>query len=381
MFIKKIVLFLAVYVIILGSIIFYQSVKLYNQSQFKWGIYVNPFDLGCTNRENYLDECHQDMVLMLEKAKELGVNWVRVNAELSPEINKMIIEETEKFGLKLVLIMEHGQCANSVGSISEDQNLYQKGFDCAKELAGNFAGKVAYYQIANEISGATMALSDADQPFFGNKIGNAKFSEKKYQPLETWMKGAYDAIRQFDPKAKIAVSGHWILISVFDRLIQDGIDFDAIGWNWYSEDDDIRAWNIDGKKYDVLGDYLATYGKEIWLSETNRPAGDFDGNSKEQAKGIYKTIKKVYESGKVSGVFVFKLTDSSNIGRDKNEIDSMGLARILQNNQKNSNGYFWELGASKIGFSIYQDIIKMNPYLSTYQPNFVINGLKRASLL
>lgn len=370
-------IFIAVYLIILLPIYFYKSVKLYHQSQFKWGVFIKSYALECASRNNYLDECRQDTRAMLGKAKDLGVGWVKINAEIHPAINQMIIEETEKAGLKLVLILEHGQCANSVGNISEDQDLYQKGFNCAREIAGNYSGRVAYYQIANEISGATMALSDEDQPFFPNSIGNAKFSEKKYQPLKNWMKGAYDAIRQADPQAKIAVSGHWILVSVFDRLIQDGIDFDVIGWNWYSEDDDISAWNIDGINYDVLGDYLASYGKEIWLAETNRPAGDFDGNSLEQAKGIYKVVKKIYESDKVKGVFVFGLTDLSYSGRDRNEVDSMGLVRIFLNNQSN----LWEMGAHKISFSVYQDIIQRNPYLPVYQPNFVINGLKKISWL
>ena len=378
---KKLFLLIGVYLMVLLSIVSYQSIILYRQSQFKWGVFVKPYELGCTNRENYLDECRKDMVSMLEKAKELGVGWVKINAEINLDVNRIIIEEVKQAGLKLVLILEHGQCANSVGSISDDKDLYRKGYDCAKELAGTFPGQVAYYQIANEISGATMALSDEDQPFFGNSIGNAKFSEKKYQPLKTWMKGAYDAIRQYDPEAKIAVSGHWILVSVFDRLLQDGIDFDVIGWNWYSEDDDIKAWNIDGKKYDVLGDYLAKYGKEVWLSETNRPAGDFDGNSREQARGIYQAIKKVYESGAVSGVFVFQLADAANIGRDKNELDSMGLVKVFVDDSENNLGFSWKLGEAKIGFSVYQDIIKMNPYLSAYQPNFVINGLKRVNWL
>src|SRR3989338_1579222 len=98
--IAKVMVFLTIYTVAFMALFISKSVKIYSQRQFKRGVFVKPYALGCTFRANYLDECRQDTSVMLKKAKDLGVSWVKINAEVNPGINQMIIEETEKVGLK-----------------------------------------------------------------------------------------------------------------------------------------------------------------------------------------------------------------------------------------------------------------------------------------
>lgn len=332
------------------------------KNSFAWGVTTS-----CYNLDGYKGETVTKTINTLNK---LGVNTVRIflerNITLEPfsikydeKSNDDFIGQLNQDNKDIVLILD-GDIIKSSDMPKFDQE--KAGYQIGSYAAKRYKGKVKYYQLANEVTGTVAKPADPDfkGATFKDNYG-LEYSQSRYNSVLNWLKGMQRGVRENDPDAKIVISGHWILFSVVDKLIADGIDPDVIGWAWYSDDGlDITARQAQAQTPDPinLAAKLNSYGKPVWIIETNSKYGSFNEQKNEvdenyQADFFKNFIPKVMATNQVDGIFVYNLFDipTSSDKRPENQAH-WGLVGVSKN--KDGSVAF----KPKKAFDIYADEIK-----------------------
>lgn len=240
----------------------------------------------------------QNLIKQLDYLKELGASDSRANAEIDMTVNDDFVRLSLERSLTPTLILEPPELIVD--------GTYNSMYSYAQNIATRFKGKVPYYQLANEASGVTIK-----QGFPGNKISD--YDETKYTHFKNIVKGLSDGVRAGDSDAQRIISSNWLGVGVMDKLIADKVDFEIIGWNWYSlMGDDLTKTLDDGSILDIPA-YLAHYNKRFWVVEINRDGGSFDGNMVAQATYLDTFAKNIAKRKNITGFFVFTLTDQCDI--------------------------------------------------------------------
>ncbi len=235
------------------------------------------------------------LISQLDLLKTLGATDSRANIEVDPQINDDFVNLSVARKLEPTLVVEPLR-------FFEDQTESSV-YKIAKDLATRYKGKVHYYQLANEASGVAIK-----QGFPGNKATD--YDETKYAHLLGLLKGLSTGIHDGDPSAKRIISANWLGTGVIDRLIQDGVNFEIVGWDWYSGmGNDMVKKMDDGTSLDIPDHVRTINKKELWVVETNRDAGTLDDNTADQANFLKTFIPNIQAHKTVSGMFVFTLTD------------------------------------------------------------------------
>lgn len=253
-----------------------------------------------------------NLIAQLDYAKELGAVDVRSNAEESPTETDDFVNLAIERGLNPMLIIEP--------ELPDffNQATYTQGYNYANTIAKRYQGKVRFYQLGNEASGVAIKPT-----FPGNK--KTDYDDAKYAVLMQWLRGLSEGVRQADPIAYRMISANWLGVGIIDRLVEDNIQFDLIGWNWYSDMGEDLIKEVDGTEFSIP-EYLKKYPKEFWVVELNRQGGTLDGNEQAQADYLKTFIENAVSHNNLGGVFVFPLTDlCPDVGKS---IGHMGLIRL-----------------------------------------------------
>jgi|GEM_PF-995855 len=296
-----------------------QEQKSDYKSEFIWGAQGGAFVL------NRLDDPYkpENVDKQIEFAKKLGINLIRANLEISKKDSPFEITPLEKANddfinrvadakLQILLVLDP-DIPKTVGKANYEEEGYKLGSYAAK----HYKGKVKYYQIANEVTGTIVKPAEDNGKTFNGNYG-VQYSQARYDAVLGWVKGMSRGIRENDTDAKIVLCGHWILYDVIQKLISDGVDFDILGWSWYSTDgDDVTRREYNWGDHMNLAEKLYSIKKDVWIVETNYDHGSF-GNGKisssegekKQAEFIGKFANNVYNSGYFKGFIVFTLFDN-----------------------------------------------------------------------
>lgn len=262
---------------------------------FVWGVGLNPTPTGVLTAETTHD--------VVERARTLGVNTIRVKytTENEQQRNRVRWAVTEARTpwwqpLQIVMILEHNDL------ILNGPEPYQAGYDLGLEAASTYRGQVAYYQLGNEL--AAYAL----KPTWGGFTPDSYIPEK-YERGLTWLRGVSDGIHAGDPKAKRLVTGHWLQHAFWEMAKDDGLAFEAIGWDWFHEELPVPSlvdFEFEEKPYDLIGK-LASIAETVWVTEAG-VNGDVVGRSK-AAAFLTEFITELRTDPRIDGVFVAQLTD------------------------------------------------------------------------
>jgi hypothetical protein len=186
---------------------------------FMWGVTMRPTGLG-----KYIDEI---WISQISLAKVLGVKWARIAWSYAApdqfQFNDEVINYLKQNGLEVYLVIEPSTEFEKV------TDPYRDGYDNAFKIAKHYKGQIKYYQIMNEASGN--AIKGAE--FSGEKAED--YDTQKYERTREWIKGASAAVKKADPAAYRIVTAQWVHVGFMDKLTQDKIDYDLIGWDWFSE--------------------------------------------------------------------------------------------------------------------------------------------------
>lgn len=300
---------------------------------FQWGINVNPSPV----RNYSLEMWNKQM----KHVNDLGTGWIRLTYDATVsnrlEIFDEMVESTNNsWNIQVLLSLDSTE---PVQTISKP---YDDGYKVASEVAEHYKGKIKYYQILNEIGGTVVR---------GAEFGGEKESDidaKKYENVREWSRGAIAAIRKIDPDAYTIVDSFWTHYVVVEKFVKDGIDFDILGWNWYS---DMKMLS-DKKLADgtLLTDKLKSFGKPIILAEVNGTPTKDQMNEKMQADFIGEIAEWAYNSGFINGFYVHELVD---IAPTKSRQE--GHFGLMTYKKSGDGGYTF--GDKKKAYEVYKEII------------------------
>lgn len=309
-----------------------------------WGVATNPYVFNTKS-----DKFHKENVdAQVEYWKDLGVKAVRINFEFSKqkpenflEANDYLVDKLNENNIETLMVIE-SPLGDFIGEANQDN-----GYSWGKHIAEHFKGKVRYYQMLNEVSGTAIKPN-----YPGNNFSD--FDSEKYRAVKDYLLGLSKGIKEADPDAKRVVSAHWVGIAIIDKLIEDGVDFEIIGWNWFSSmgDDPTNVKMPDGSNLNIP-DYLKKYNKKFWITEANRSEGSYDNKEKEQAEFINSLINNIKKSDLISGIFVYRLFDTTSAADGVQNNDTVW--GIVKEKQK-ADGK-WEPGAKKEAFDTYRSLI------------------------
>lgn len=304
------------------------------KEKFMWGVTARPSSLG-----KYVDEVWNNELIY---AKGLGVDWVRIaydhNAGFS--FHDEAFSYVKNQGLNIYLVIEPN------GDFMALSNSYQDGYEKGFSIAQHYKGQIKYYQLMNE-AGSNALKS-------GNLSGETEpdLDPTKYEKTRDWIKGVSEGIKKADPSAYRVVTNQWTHVVFLNKLINDKVDFDIIGWDWFSD----MGYMGEKKLADgtLLIDKLKSYNKPIILAECNRRPEGKNGrngqNEEKQAEYIQKMATWAHDAG-LKGFYVLELLDSPpNQGR--NYTDYYGIMSIKQK----LNGT-WVPDQPRKAFFTYKDTI------------------------
>ncbi|MFH1909694.1 MAG: hypothetical protein ABIJ72_00670 [bacterium] len=309
--------------------------------------------------------------LQIKKAKELGINLIRANLETqivySPNYsiryraqdNDDYINQMSEAELDLLLVLEPNIPA-TVGKADYFAEGYTQGAYAAKR----YGKKVKYFQLANEVTGTIAKPDGYTGETFKLETG-VDYSKAHYDATLAWIKGMAKGIRDNDKSAKLLISGHWVLYDIVGKLIEDGADFDIIGWGWYSGDGvDVKNREFNYGKSLNLAQKLASYKKDLWIVEANRAGGSYSekgqNGEEEQAQFFSKFLENFYSSKYFKGFIAYTLFDNTVDGQAGNPPDGhLGLVEVKFNGQEN------RVKSNKKAFEVYRKFISSHLELPT----------------
>ncbi len=331
-------------------------------SDFIWGVQGGAYQLN-----NKIDTFHPENVdKQIKLTQDLGANLIRANLEISVSKSpfKITLQETSNDSLFTKISQANLQTLMvidpDIPSIPTGVDLESEGYKLGTYAATRYKGKVKYYQIANEVSGTIVRPPEYSGAVFDGENG-IQYSKERYDKVLSFVKGMSRGIRENDPQAKIALCGHWILYDIFGKLIEDGADFDIIGWSWYSPDGiDVTKREYNWGDYMNLAEKLSQYKKELWIVESNSDHGSyFDGKISSsqgkirQAEFISEFAKNIYDSGYFKAYIVFMLLDNPIAEEAGNTKDAhWGLVEVKKVGSEN------KIIKNKPAFNAYRDTIK-----------------------
>lgn len=264
----------------------------------------------------------------LQKAADLGVTYYRVDVE--PNLNAdgsynwtyldQVIDGAYDKGLKIYLVL-------FAKLIQDEAFLEQTGED----IAARYRGKIAYYQLGNEIDNDCILGSQYD----GSQTSH--YDPAVYQVMRDKIIALGSGIRSGDPDAKRVINMGYRHTAFLEMLLADGVEWEVNGLDWYSN----------------MGDMTFTLNKlqsypqsEVLVAECNTYRGSLVWTEQEQADYIRDTANQFYYEApsKVTGFFVYELLEEPALSSSEQHY---GLVRT-------SGGV---IGTEKPAYGAYQETI------------------------
>lgn len=301
-----------------------------HREPFMWGVDVNPSAIGNYNIETWTRQ--------IKYVKELGAGWIRLSFDNEPANKFQIFDEMINYAKSQNLEVYLG--LGSTKPVTSIDDTYKDGYKVASEVASHYKGKIKYYQLMSE-SGSTAIKG----PQYSGE-NESDYDLAKYKKVKEWMRGASDAIRKIDPSAYLVITDQWTHYAYFDMLAKDKIDYDIIGWDWYSGMGAMGDRKLFNGMH--LVDKLKSYNKPIILAEVNFTPDARTGIDQQTQSNFIKQIAEwAYNSGYIKGFFVFKLVDYKPTPSNPN--DCCALVKFKAINQ---------FGDKRQAFDTYAEIIK-----------------------
>lgn len=181
---------------------------------------------------------------------------------------------------------------------------YTSAYNEARAFSSRYAGRISYYQISNEQDLAIGAIKDdGSLP--------TDFDNAQYQQAKTKIQGLLDGVRAGDPNAKAIINFTWLHYGFIQRLINDGLNFDIIGIDWYSDMGNISS--IRGT-FNLPAYIKSQFGKPLWVTEGNIRYGSMNGNEGAQATYVSQTATASCNNPNINAYIVYELLDEPGAG-------------------------------------------------------------------
>lgn len=322
---------------------------------------------------------------------------------------------------QIIKIVEDKEKIENIQNYSVWKIYYQRAFDAGNKLALRHGKNIQYYNVGNEmarylVSHFKIPECEATPPdwskireCFNQQVGMGDeylqffFSEEiamRFISLSAYTKGFIDGIKVNDQDAKIIINDTEMYYGYIQFLELLNVNYDIIGWNWYSGLGSIQNNHQNVNVYQKLVELAG--GKDIWITEFNSLLGSFYGDERQKIN-IESMIHEYVNLDEIKTIILYELIDQYYGQVETPYEDYFGLITAPFPNENNAelkpsfNQYKYLIEEHKFGnqdyiFSLYTDMFKKSP--SEIELNFwvekfielnneedLINEMSRKALL
>jgi hypothetical protein len=323
-------------ILILGIIggIFIANGGFSKKASFMWGVMTREASLQAYTLAYWNSELTYD--------QQLGVKWIKADYDAHAGYKRSVemVQAAHAKGINVLFQF-------APADVLAVKDPYNDGYSLGKKLATKLKGQVTYYQLMSE-PGST-ALKGPQY----TGLNQSDYDPAKYQIVMGWLKGASDGVRSVDPSAKIVINDQWTHFAFFDMISRDGVKYDILGWNWFSDMGFIGDKTLaDGTK---VFDHLKAFNKPIIFTEVNERPDSVKGMDENAQSDFIQKMADFAWANKnvVKGFYVLELTDQPPTQTASKIPEYYGLIHFKQL----PDGTY-TYGALKKAFTTYKSIIK-----------------------
>ena len=279
--------------------VFATTAQTHAKNDFTWGINGHP--LTKTDYNGNLTE-------QINTIKDLKLSSYRFDVLLD---TKGYAKNESRFSSLLKILKKN--------AISPLPTVMQSGFkdmdisaiyDIAYKQGSNFASTYGEYlsviEVGNEGDNKTILSAKVD----GTNASH--YNIVKARRLLTATKGFIDGLKSIKPEVRVTLSFSWIHFYYLQMLKEFNVNYDIIGYHWYSNMGDITNARSYGN---VLTLVSKRFNKPIWITEFNYFKGTTIVNFARQNQYITNSLQKILSQGIISGFFIYELYDQPALKR------------------------------------------------------------------
>ena len=185
-------------------------------------------------------------------------------------------------------------------SVSNSES-YQRGKKLGKNFARYYKDVFDYYELGNELD---------NRCILPNKAGKSRnsYDMKKFKTIAAYLKGMNHGIKIYDPSAKTIINASWLHYAYILMLEDHGIDFDIVGYHWYSDMESVaKRWPYYIS--DITERLSSRLSKPIWFTEINARPKDVHDMEDRQENFLTSFLKKAKANPQVEAILIYQLFD------------------------------------------------------------------------
>lgn len=260
---------------------------------FVWGINGHPLTQHDYQRVSWNDQ--------MSFLKDLRVHSYRFDVLLNEEGG---VRNETAFLDFLRLLKANGQSAMPVlmflgNDLKDSVSIYQLAFNQGKNFGEKYGKLINVLEIGNELERRILREGD------GTKA--SQYDLSKGSRLMFKLKGIADGLKSVNPLLKTSISLGWTHLYYLELLALYKVDYDIIGYHWYSNMGDIT--NVRAPYGNILQKIKKKYNKTIWITEFNTYEGTRNTLFKKQENYILTSIQKILRQNIVEAFFIYELFD------------------------------------------------------------------------
>ncbi len=302
---------------------------------FYWGLNGHPLTQQDFNRSTWDDQ--------IKYLKDLNVNIYRIDVLVDDDgkarkeidfidiLNKLKDNKIKSMPTVIPLGINGSKIQQYDQSFSQGQSFCQK-----------YGSYFDVIEVGNEEDNASIINGSVD----GSKL--AHYNNNKLNNIIVKLKGFIDGAKSVKPSLKVSLSLSWVHFGYLDVLDQNKINYDIIGYHWYSNMGD--PINTRTQYGNVLRMVSEKYKRPIWITEFNYFQGTTKADFQKENQYFVKTISNIISQHVVQGLFVYELFDQPALRQQRPSESNYGLI------YKNDTGSY----SKKDIYDSYKEIIAAN---------------------
>lgn len=310
------------------------------RAELLWGVNGHPF--SAYPGISYTDQ--------LQYLPDLGLKYYRVNISDLETADRLdvLIAEAKKRGVVILPVLTPGHLDLDKDSADE---LFRKVRALAKALGTRFKADIRVWELGNEMENYAI-IQPCEMRDDGTKypcewgpaggVGPLEYYGPRWAKVSAVLKGLSVGMTEADPTIRKAMgTAGWGHVGAFERMQEDGIQWDISVWHEYGQDSE-WAFKV-----------LARYDRPIWVTEVNAPFGSQKGEQ-QQSDGLKKAmlrLEQLQKQYRVEAAIIYELLDEPYWAPDFEAV--MGLVRVDGSEQDG-----WRLGEPKPAYGTVRALAK-----------------------